>query len=168
MSRPLSLPVLVLLVALQSGVMPQIRVLGGAPDLVLLAVLAWSIHSKLEDGVTWALVGGILHDLLSATPTGLSAIGLILVVFLVNKLTEQVYRVGLIWMTALVAVSTVIVQITTIALVWLTGTPVNLVTDFSYVILPTLVYNLVFIWPIYWFLRVIQRRYTMDRRFFQD
>ncbi|MBZ0291692.1 MAG: rod shape-determining protein MreD [Anaerolineae bacterium] len=168
MSRTLSLPILVLMVALQSGVVPQIRFSGGVPDLVLLAVLAWSVHSRLEDSVTWALVGGILHDLLSATPTGLSAIGLVLVVFFVSLLTEQVYRVGLVLMTGLVVVSTAIVQFTSYLLLWLTGVPVNLIVDFSYVIFPSLIYNLVFIWPIYWFLRIIQRRYTLDRRFFQD
>lgn len=166
MGNYLSIPILVLAVALQSGVMPQFRVLGGAPDLVFLTVLAWSVHAPLEGGITWALVGGIMRDLLSAAPTGMSAIGMLLVVFLVGRLTEQVYSVGLLLLAALVTVGTLIQQGVLFVLLWLTGNPVDLVTDFTYVILPTLVYNLIFIWPVYWFTRRIQRRYAQDRRFF--
>ncbi len=166
MGNYLSVPILALAVALQSGVIPQFRILGGSPDLVFLVVLAWSVHAPLEAGVTWAIVGGIMQDLLSAAPTGMSAIGIVLVVFLVSRLTEQLYSVGLLLLAGMVAVGTLIQQGVLFVLLWLMGTPVDLISDFTYVILPTMVYNLLFIWPVYWFIRRIQRRYTQDRRFF--
>ena len=64
MGNFLSIPLLGVAAALQASLMPQIRLLGGEPDLVFLLVIAWAINRELEDGVIWAFVGGILLDLL--------------------------------------------------------------------------------------------------------
>ncbi|MEO1441171.1 MAG: rod shape-determining protein MreD, partial [Chloroflexota bacterium] len=103
-----SLPILILASAAQASVVPQIRILGGGPDLVFLAVLSWSVNSEFDESLTWALVGGILQDLLSAAPTGTSALGLIVVVFIVHLLNQGLYRVGLPLLTLLVVTGTVI------------------------------------------------------------
>lgn len=166
MGSYLSIPILVLAAALQSGAVPQLRILGGAPDLVLLCVIAWAVNAKLEEGVVWAIVGGVLQDLLSSTPTGMSAVGMVLVVFMVNQFSQQVYGVGVAVIAIFVLAGTAIFHLVTLVLLVVTGGRVDPLVDLSYVVLPTLVYNFVFIWPIYWFLRRIQRRYALDRRFF--
>lgn len=167
MGNYLSIPILALAAALQSSLIPQIRFLGGGPDLVFLCVLAWSVNAKLEAGVTWALVGGIIQDLLSATFTGTSAIGLIVVVFGANQIAGQVNRVGFVFLTLLVVVGSFAQQIILLILLPLTGFRIDVLADFSYVVLPTVVYNLIFIWPVYWIIRRIQRRFAANRRFFQ-
>jgi rod shape-determining protein MreD len=166
MGSYLSLPILALAVALQSGAAPQMRILGGVPDLVLLCVLAWSVHGHLEEGVTWAVVGGVLRDLLSAAPTGLSAVGLVIMVFVINRLSEQFYRVGLLLLIGFVVVATLISHTISYMLLFLTGTPLDLLSDLTFILVPTLAYNLIFMWPVYGALRWVQVRYAMDRRFF--
>lgn len=166
MGNYLSIPILALAAALQSSVIPQIRYLGGGPDLVFLCVLAWSINTRLEEGVAWAIVGGIIQDLLSATATGTSAVGLVLVVFAVNQITEQVHRVGLVLLVGLVVAGSFIQQITLMILLPITGFRIDPLRDFGYVILPTMIYNLVFALPVYGVMRRIQRRFTANRRFF--
>ena len=166
MGSYLSVPLLILAAALQAGMVPQLRILGGAPDLVFLFVLAWSINARLEEGVTWALVGGILEDVLSITPVGTSSIGLILMVFLINQLSTQVYTVSFLLLAVFTVVGTLIQQTINYILLFLAGGTIDLLGDVSYIIIPTIVYNFIFIWPVYWFLRRIQRRYTGDRRFF--
>ncbi|HRF94610.1 MAG TPA: rod shape-determining protein MreD, partial [Aggregatilineales bacterium] len=65
MGNFLSFPILIVAAILQATFMPQIRLLGGSPDLVFLVVLAWSINAELDSSVLWAFVGGISLDLLS-------------------------------------------------------------------------------------------------------
>lgn len=166
MGNYLSLPILALAAALQSSVVPQIRFLGGGPDLVFLCVLSWAIHAQLEEAVTWALVGGIIQDLLSATATGTSAVGLLLVVFGVCQIAGQFHRVGFFLITGMVLIGSLVQQVSLMILLPLTGFQIDLLSDFSYVVIPTLFYNLVFIWPIYWFIRRVQRRFASSRRFF--
>jgi rod shape-determining protein MreD len=160
MGNWLSLPILALAAMLQATFVPQIRLLGGIPDLVFLFVLAWSIHMPLEAGVTWAFVGGIQQDLLSAAPTGTSTLGMILVVFGVSLVQRQVYGVGVALIAALVLVGTLVQQLVVMLVLSSSGYTLDLFQNFSYVVVPTIAYNLVFIWPIYWLVRRLQKRYS--------
>jgi len=166
MGSYLSVPVLLIVAALQASVVPQLRLLGGGPDLVFLAVLVWTIHAPLEESVTWAIIGGIFQDLLSVAPTGLSAVGLVLVVFLTYLISRQVYQVGLVLTLGMLLLGTLVQQLTTLLLLWLTGYPIDWFNDFAYIVLPTMLYNLIFIGPVYWSIRRIQRRTSGRRLFF--
>lgn len=158
MSNTLGVPLLLLAALLQSTFIPQIRILGGTPDLVFLLVLAWSVHAPLESAVTWAFLGGIFQDLRSAAPTGTSALGMILIVFGVTQIQGQFYRVGFFLIVALVLVGTLVKQVVVMIVLSLSGFQIYPVENFAYVVVPTMAYNLVFIWPIYWLVRRIQRR----------
>lgn len=164
MSNWLSLPVLALAAILQSTFVPQIRILGGGPDLVFLFVLAWAFNARIENGVTWAFVGGILQDLLSAAPTGASAIGMILIVFAINLINRQVYGVSAAVIAAMVLAGTLLQQIILMIILRLSGFVIHPIESFSFVVVPTMAYNFVLIWPIYLFVRRIQKRYTRDGR----
>lgn len=158
MGRFLSVPFLIIAAALQASFVPQIRLLGGGPDLVFLLVVAWSINSELEEGVVWAFVGGIAQDLLSAAPSGSSVMGLLVLVFAISGLGRQVYRIGIATLIGLVLAGTLAQQIILMIILALSGFRVEWLTDFSYVVAPTIFYNLILIWPVYWFVRVVQRR----------
>lgn len=166
MGSYLSLPILLVVAALQASVVPQIRLLGGGPDLVFLAVFVWAVLAPLDEAVVWAVVGGILQDLLSVAPTGMSAVGLVLMVFIVNLAAMQVYQVGLVLSLGLLLLGTLVQQLSTLILLWLTGYPIDWLSDFAYIVLPTVLYNLIFIGPVYLFLRRIQRRTSGRRLFF--
>lgn len=162
----LSLPLLALAAIIQASVVPHIRVLGGGPDLVFLMVLAWAVHAPLEESVVWAFTGGILQDLMSAAPVGTSVVGLVLVVFMVYTVRGQVYSVSLPLLAGLLLAAVAVQQVTLLALLLLSGLRLDIVRDLNYVVIPTLVYNLVVFWPVYVLLRRTQRRYATDRRFF--
>lgn len=157
MGNTLSIPILLVAAIFQATFVPQIRLLGGGPDLVFLIVLSWSINTRLEDGLIWAFVGGALVDLLSAAPTGSSLLGLLFVIFLVAGLGQQVYRIGFLLLGGLAIIGTIFTQGSLLFAVALAGFRVEWNTAISYIILPTLIYNLILIWPIYWIVRRIQR-----------
>ncbi len=164
MTNWLSLPILALAAMAQTTFMPQIRILGGAPDLVFLLVLAWSINAPLETGVAWAFAGGLLQDLLSASPTGASAVGMILMVFGISQINRQVYGIGLAVLVGLVLVGTLLQQVMLMIILALSGFTIYPIENFTYVVVPTMAYNLVFIFPIYWIVRRVQKRYIRDGR----
>jgi len=159
----LSLPILVLAIALQTTAVPQVRLWDGGPDLVFLCVLAWSVHAPLEESVAWALVGGIMQDLMSVAPVGMSSIGLIVIVFAVNRLARQVHGVGVILLLGLAVAGSFFQQMVVWVLFAVLGFNVDLLDDFGFVIIPTIIYNLALILPVYVVLRFVQRR-TSARR----
>ncbi len=153
-----SFPLIALAAVLQATLIPQIRILGGQPDLVFLLVLAWSINGRLEQGAAWAFAGGITQDLLSAAPTGASVLGMLLVVFGIEQIKGQVFRIGFVIIVGLVIAGTVIQKVAFMIVAALSGFTIYPIENFTYIILPTIAYNLVFIWPIYWMIRRIQGR----------
>lgn len=164
MGNYLGLPVLIIAAALQVSFTPQIRILGGAPDLVFLIVLAWAINARLEEGVTWAFVGGITRDLLTGAPTGASVLGMLLVVFALDRLRQQVFGIGLVTLAGLVVGGTLVQQAAYMFVNVLVGYRVYPVEMLTYVVFPTVAYNLVFIWPVYWFVRRFLRPSGDTRR----
>lgn len=171
----LSIPILALVAALQVTVVPQFGIFGGRPDLVFLFVIAWALNSSLDEGVIWAFSGGIIKDLLSASPIGSSVVGLIILVFAIHFIRQQIYRVSIISLVWITLIGSLFYQLTVLLIMFLTGFQpaflnrlgfAPLVTDLTYVILPTIVYNLVLIFPVYWLVRRIQKRVGREKPFF--
>lgn len=173
MGRYLSLPILGFAAALSSSIIPQIigfviALLGGIIpfldntrgqlSLVMLLVVAWSIRSDLEGSFAWALVGGIAMDLLSIIPVGVSSIALLLIVFVVNSIAQQIYRVNVLMILAITIVATLFMQFYTYLALVIMGNSYTLLALIRLILIPTLIYNLILILPIYGFVRLIQRR----------
>lgn len=163
----LSLPILIVAAALQSSLVPQIRVLGGGPDFVLLIVLSWAANSDFDEALTWAFVGGIAQDLLSVAPTGTSTIGLLPLLFATHLLNRQLYRVGFLLLALLIVSGTIFKETVFATVSALAGYPVDYIAMFSYVILPSIVYNLALLAPTYWFVRRVQKIFQRTPRVFQ-
>jgi rod shape-determining protein MreD len=171
MGNFLSIPILFLAAALQTSVVPQLGILGGRPDLVLLLVLSWSLNVTLEQGLVWVFVGGIFTDLLSAAPLGTSSFGMIILVFGIHAVRQQLYSVGLFTLVWVVVGGTVFQQVVSAAILLLSGfQPVLglgvVVESLSYILLPTIFYNLVLILPVYGFVRYMQRRLNQNARLY--
>lgn len=173
MGRYLSIPILGLAAALSSSIIPQIIAFilalidglvpflantRGQLSLVMLLVLAWSVRSDLEGSFAWAFVGGIAMDLLSILPVGVSSFALLIIVFVVNSISQQIYRVNILMILAITIVATVFMQFFTYLSLVALGNSYNLLALIRLILIPTLIYNLIAILPIYGFVRLIQRQ----------
>lgn len=166
MTGLLSIPIMAIAVVLQATFLPQFRLLGGTPDLVFLFIVCWALNAKLEEGVTWALVGGILQDVVSAAPTGVTSLSMVIVVFVIYGIVHQFYRVTLFLIVAFVLLGTVFHKLVFMIILTVSGVNVNVLNDLSYVVLPTVAYNVVAVWPIYFIVRRLQRGDALSRRKF--
>ncbi len=162
----LSLPIMILVAALQVTVMPQISVWGGRPDLVLLVVVSWALNATLEQGILWAFVGGICKDLLSTAPIGTSLIGLIFIIFAIHAVRQQLFSVGLFTLIWVSLLGTIIQEFCIFIILLLSGFQPYyasqlgygiIIEQFRLFIVPTIVYNLIGIVPVYIVTRIIQR-----------
>jgi rod shape-determining protein MreD len=92
MSLYFTIPFLALVAIFQSIAAPQIRVVGGYPDLMLLSVMAWELVQARGDGYVWAFVGGTALDLISGGPFGASILGLLAVAFVADRVGGGLFR----------------------------------------------------------------------------
>lgn len=173
MGRYLSIPILGLAAALSASIIPHMigfaaAALGGlAPilentrgqiSLVMLLVMTWAIRSSLTDSFVWAFVGGIAMDLLSILPLGASSFALALIVFAVSAISHQLYQVRVISILVMTVLSTVFLQVFIWQILALFGSSYDLPSLIRLVLLPTIVYNLAAVLPVYGFVRWLQRR----------
>lgn len=173
MGRYLSIPILGLAAALSASIIPQMigfaaAVLGeivpilentrGQMSLTLLLVMTWSIRASLTDSFVWAFVGGMAIDLLSVLPLGASSFALALIAFAVSAVSHQLYQVRALSILVMTALSTIFLQFFTWQILALLGNSYDLPSLIRLVLMPTIVYNLAAVLPVYGFVRWLQRR----------
>lgn len=173
MGRYLSVPILIFATALSASILPQLVGFGvgllgnvtpilnntrGQFSLVMLLVLAWSIRSDLLSGFIWALVGGILLDLYSAIPIGMSSAALMIIVYAANGAAQQLYRMRIVTLLAITLLATLFFQVYTYCALLLLGLSYDILMVIRLVFIPTIIYNLLGALPTYAFVRLIQRR----------
>lgn len=59
---------------LQATVLHEVRLGSVHPDLVVIAVTGWAAMRRFDEGLLWAVLGGLSLDLFSAGPFGMSVI----------------------------------------------------------------------------------------------
>lgn len=148
MSLQVGIPIFCVAALLQAAVLSHLRVYGGQPDLIVVIVLAWSVLDRGIEGMVWAFVGGIILDLLSGAPLGISALALIPIAYVVGLTEAQVYRnnIGLpILMSVLGAVAYHLIYL--ILLRFFGGIALSWSSAFMYVTLPSVVFDVILIVP---------------------
>lgn len=150
----------------EATVLPFLRVGNAQPDLTLLVVGAWSLRRGVEEGVIWAFIGGIVLDLLSAGPAAASMFALLGVslVLGIDPTTglgrRQVRPFGENPLALILGVilATLVFHLMLLAMLQLTGHPVNWLSATTRVIVPRVPFNLVLMPLIYRLLGWLDRR----------
>jgi rod shape-determining protein MreD len=147
-----------LLALLQSTLLPHLKIWGVQPDLVLLAVVAWSLLRGTEEGMLWALVGGLALDMLSSARLGVNTLPLLLIGFLAGLWQRGIVRMEIVVPFLAVPIATLVYQGTMVALLKLLGWPATWRAALTTSILPTTLVNTLLMPLVYVLMRWIHRR----------
>jgi len=145
----LAIPILGLMVIVQSAVFSQVQLLYGTTDLVLLIVVAWAVQERVTTAWHWGIIAGVLASLATAVP----AIAIIPTYVVITGVA--IYMRRIFWQRPLLAMitatvlATLISQIITIAVLVIYGTPIPLIEAFYLITIPSVLLNLLLAIPIY-------------------
>ncbi len=145
-------------VALQGDLLPFLADTRGQLSLVLLFVLCWSIRAAPSESLIWAMVGGIMLDLLSVLPLGASAFALALLAFITNGVARQLFRVRVLFLLLITPIATIVITFNSLAWLALLGHTYDIPALARSLLLPTILYNLLAVLPVYALVRLVQRR----------
>ena len=137
----LLVPLMLVVALLQTTVLPELRILGVKPELVLLSVLAWSLLRGSEEGLVWAFVGGLTVDLFSGGPFGASALALLAVSFVSGLIEPSIVRAGFLLPMSVALGGTVLYQGLFLLIIQLTRGAVSWTDNLIQVTLPSLAVN---------------------------
>lgn len=138
-----------LVAVLKSTLMPNLRLLGGAPDLMLIMVVCWALLAPYHEAFFWAFAGGVFQDLLSSAPLGTSSLALLVVAMLGSLLQGQLYRSNVLIPLLVTLAGSVVSHLIVLAVLALTGYAISWIYDLVYVTAPTVILNLVLALPIF-------------------
>jgi rod shape-determining protein MreD len=152
----ISVPLLAVLSLLQTTVLRQIPLLDGNLDLLLLAVLCWSLL-RPDEGLIWAVLAGFFADIFSGGPSGVTSVAFLFAAFCVSFLHGRLRTHNPIVVMAIALFGTLLAHLVTIVLLLLFGHGLDVGYLLLYVTLPTAFLNTVFAVPVYLGLRRLHR-----------
>ncbi|MCA9932459.1 MAG: rod shape-determining protein MreD [Ardenticatenaceae bacterium] len=152
-----AIPLMTVLAVLETAVLPRFPILGLVPQLPFLVALSWGLLRDFEEGITWAFVGGLILDLFSIGPTGLTALAWMIAIALA-LLIAQSFPTSRVILPALDAgFATLVYLALYFLLLRLFGYQTSL--EITTALPPLAILHALLILPIYWFM------YTVDKKF---
>lgn len=142
-------PLLFMAAVLDTTFMSLFRFWGGGPNLMLMIVVSWALLVDLRESLPWAVMGGILRDLLSLVPTGTSALAFVLIVVVIDWLVPKLSWRNVILPPLVMLASTLVYDFIILVVLFIAGRPLFDILGFFYVIVPGLVENTVMVLAIY-------------------
>ncbi len=149
MAIVIAVPILSVLLIIQSAVLSRMPLLNGTTDLVLLAVIAWALQKRVQTAWHWGIIAGLLVGFVSALPLGVSLAGYLLAVGLALVLRQRVWQVPILAMFVATFFGTVISHLIALVALRLTGTQMPLLESLNLITLPSVLLNLLLAIPFY-------------------
>lgn len=145
----LGLPILALAAILESTVLPDLALLRGRVDLVLLLTLSWTLAGDGQGGAFWGFVGGLWLGLLSGGPLGLASFALVLIAYLASQSEGRVWRSNVLLPLASALLGSAAYHLILAAGLALGGEAVDWEILARQILLPSALLNAILILPIY-------------------
>lgn len=159
MSLHVAIPLLLSLALVQSSVLPRIPIPTVVPNLTLLTVMAWSFQRGPNEGMVWAMIGGLAIDLASGAPLGISPPPLMVAALIVGIARARVFRRNILLLALISLLAIGLYQIIHLALFKAVGLPVSWRTGIVEVALPSTAVHLALMPVVYlsvsWLTRLV-------------
>jgi rod shape-determining protein MreD len=153
----LGLPLLAGLAVLQSSVMAHLQLLNGRPDLVLLAVLAWSLAGRPVEAMVWGLIGGAFLDTLSGVPMGTTSMALVIIAYIASWLEGRLWGAHIFVTLGVTLAASALFYAMMLAVLFVIGQPIDWGMALTRVVLPSTFLNLILAVPSAQLASAVQR-----------
>jgi rod shape-determining protein MreD len=145
----IAVPILAILLILQTAVVNQIPLLQGSADLVLLALIAWASQKRVQSAWIWGIIGGLLVGFVSAVPIPVYIIAYLIAVAFAILLRQRIWNVPILAMLISTFAGTLILYGTTMVALRLLNTPLAIGLSINLIVLPSLLLNMLLALPFF-------------------
>ena len=124
---------------------------------MLMVVTSWSLLRGTQEGMVWALAGGVSMDLVSGAKFGLHTLALLIVSFATGFGERTVFRFEILMPMLVIPIATLGYQLAMMGGLSLFGWPVVWRSTVMTVVLPSMLVNTVCMPVVYLLVRVLHR-----------
>jgi rod shape-determining protein MreD len=151
--------VLVVAAIVQSSLLPHLSVLGVKVDLVLLLAVAWSIRRGLEDGLVWAILGGLALDTLSAGPFGVSVVAIGVAAVVAGSIGPTLRRASVLLPLLVTPLASVVATLVAGLLLAVFGRAISWPATVALVVLPAAILDSLAMLVVYPIVSIVDTRF---------
>jgi cell shape-determining protein MreD len=144
-----AIPVLAIVIILQTSIVSRIVLLSGHADLVLLVLAAWGLQERARAAWFWGAAAGLLVGMTSGIPWYVYFIGYLSVVGFGRLLVNRIWQAPLLAMFTVTLIGTLELLILMLIQRTLFGVSLDLGEAFFQVALPTVLLNLLLAIPVH-------------------
>ena len=157
MRNLVAIPLILLVVILQSAVVPMFSLLSGTADILLVLLAAWALQDGVSTSFQWALLGSLMMSLLSHLPWFIYVIGYGGVVLMARVLQKRVWQVPLLAMFSVTFLGTVLIHAMSYLYLRVYGNAAPLADTMGLITLPSVLLNLLIAIPLFGMMRDLSR-----------
>jgi hypothetical protein len=153
----LAIPILIVAFILQTTIVARITLLNGFADLTMLILIAWSLQERSQNAWMWAIIGGLVIGFGSAFPWFIFPICYLAIVWMAHFFRSRIWQSPILAMMLLTVAGTFILLGIEYFILRISG--INLVFNeiLTRTILPGMLLNLLFAFPVYFGMRELSR-----------
>jgi cell shape-determining protein MreD len=145
----ISFPVLIASMILETTVFSRIHILHGNADLIMLVIIAWSLHPSTRYSWFWFILGSFIMTYLSALPMYGYFIIYGIIWLLITFLKRRVWQMPVILMLFLTIFGTFLENFFSIASLFLQNVNLNYSEIITQIMIPSLILNLLLAIPVF-------------------
>lgn len=156
MSAIIGVAVMGLGLMLQTAVFSRTPLLYGTVDIVLLLLISWALQPSLKEWEVWfwAFLGAVFVGFISIVPAVPYIVTYLVIVFIIRWIQKKIWKASILVLFLGTALATVFQQsIVFGTLRFFNGVPLVVADSFSLVIIPSMILNLMFAFPVYLLLK---------------
>jgi hypothetical protein len=149
MGYVIALPILLILIILQTTFAKQITLLGGSVDLILIWLAAWGIQGRVNSIWFWTVsaIMGIIF--VSAIPWYVIVLSYASVAIISQIIVKRFWQSPLLGMFTAIIIGSLVLYISTFLSLVLAGVALSWKASLVDVIIPSTLLNLLFSLPVY-------------------
>ncbi|MGI6092114.1 MAG: rod shape-determining protein MreD [Veillonellaceae bacterium] len=141
--------VIVMMLVIQSTIVPLLAIQGITPDLLLIVVVSASLLFGKDHGVGTGFFSGLLQDLASGNIFGVNTLSKLSTGYLFGMAERQVFKEHILLPILAVAVATLFSGLIALLMMLILGYKIQLFAALINRVLPAVLYNMVFSIPIH-------------------
>jgi len=157
MRNLIAVPVIILVIILQSAVISRITLLSGYADLALVMLAAWALQDGVESAWHWAVATGLFFGFVSGIPWIVPVISYLAVVALANLLQSRVWQAPLLAMFSVTFLGTIFSGLLSLVVLRFLGAPLVIGDTLGLLVLPGVLLNMLIAIPVYAVMRDLAR-----------
>lgn len=142
---------------LQVTLVPHLSIRGVKPDLMLMAVVSWSLLRGAREGIAWGAMGGLVLDIFSGGPFGIFTLSLTLAGFLTGVGEINVFRGSVLLPGAIIIFATLAYNLVLLLLLRILGWPITWGIHLLRILLLAILWNVLLMPCVYIPLRWLHR-----------